>query len=427
MSELKKTITVWKGLVLAVSMVIGSGLLGLPGLTLETGSVYAAAGGWLLISLAMIPLIYIFTSLGLNFTSSAGLSKYAQESVGDWGGHAVSAVLCGTFTIGIPALALIGGAYAQKLFNFPESSVFGLAIAILALMTLGNLMGVKFASLIYTTSFIALVVMVVVIIFSNIPFLNSGFKVFGETITGKGAFNYRDLWRVSALLFWAFLGWENLSFGLEEFKNPKKTIPRVYWLSFLVVVLLYLGLAITSIGAQVSGVTVKGASGLTSLVNKTPIGFLLMIIMVLVILANANAWVFGASRLIYASGRDGILPSFLGRLSKNSIPSASLISLLVVYTVVLLVTHFFKQLSVTTLILLVSQNFIVLYAFSLFAYWKTEKSPHRWLLTLLAIISCIFLLSGFSWWIIYPLILLSVGYISNYRAKVAQLNKSKQV
>lgn len=123
MSELKKTLTIWKGLALAVSMVIGSGLLGLPGMTLEIGNVYTAAGGWLLISFALIPLIYIFARLGLRFTSSAGLSKYAEESIGAWGGHAVSAVLCGTFAIGIPVLAMIGGSYAQTLLKLPALPV----------------------------------------------------------------------------------------------------------------------------------------------------------------------------------------------------------------------------------------------------------------------------------------------------------------
>ena len=106
---LKKTITLWRGIALAVSMVIGSGLLGLPGLALEMGSVHSTAGAWLLVSLALIPLVYIFSALGLKFTSAAGLSRYARESLGDWGGYAVSAVLCGTYTLGIPVLALIGG------------------------------------------------------------------------------------------------------------------------------------------------------------------------------------------------------------------------------------------------------------------------------------------------------------------------------
>ncbi|TYQ17914.1 UNVERIFIED_CONTAM: amino acid/polyamine/organocation transporter (APC superfamily) [Acetivibrio alkalicellulosi] len=428
MKELKKTISLWKGLALAVSMIIGSGLLGLPGISLEVGNVYSAAGGWIITSISAIPLIYIFSYLGMKFTSSAGISKYAQEAVGKGGAYAVSIVLCGTLTLGIPTMALIGGSYMQKLFMLPENSIAWLAIASLALMTIGNIFGVKVTNAINTASFIALVSMVLIIIFSNISFLNKGIIVFGEFIIGKGYINYTDLWRTSAILFWAFLGWENLSFGLEEFKNPKKTIPRVYWLSYVIVISLYLALAATSIGAQVSGISVEGASGLASLMNHTPIGFVLTLFMVLVILANLNAWMFGFSRSVYSSGRVGILPSYLGRLSKKNVPVNSLITLFIVYVLIIILTIYVKQLSMSTLILLVNQNFVVLYGFSIFAYWKTENKPIRWLVTILAACSFGFFISGFNWWVFYPIILLGLGYFIYYRvSKMNNLINNEQV
>lgn len=414
MGELKKTITLWRGLALAVSMVIGSGLLGLPGLALEMGSVYSTAGAWLLVSIAVIPLVYIFSALGLRFTSAAGLSRYAQESLGGWGGYAVSAVLCGTYTLGIPVLALIGGEYARTLLGLSQSSVVWLAIAILALSTAGNLMGVRIINIVNSASLIALVGMSAVIVLSNISFLLSGFSVFSETIRGKGNVQYDDLWCISALLFWAFIGWENLSFSLEEFKNPEKSIPDVYWWSFFIVIAIYMGLTITSIGAQIAGIPVKGASGLMGLIGRTPVGLIQMIVLVLVIPANANAWILGASRLYYASGRDHILPAFLSKLSKNGVPLNSLIVSFAVYTVVVLITCFYK-IPFSYLVLLVSQNFLVLYVFSIFAYWKTEQGVRRWTITICALLSCVFLLSGFSWWVVYPLTLLIVGYAAYKR------------
>lgn len=415
MTELKKTISIWEGLALAVSMVVGSGLLGLPGLAISEGGIYAAAAGWFFTSVAVIPLIYIFSKLGLKYTSSAGLSRYAQEAVGDWAGYSVAAVLCGTFTVGIPALALIGGAYAQKLMNFSDGSVFLLAIVILGVMTFLNLKGINVASIVNKISLSALIFIVLIIIMVNLNFfsigLNSAFRIFTD-----GNLNIHDLWKVSALLFWAFLGWENLSFGLEEFKNPEKSIPLVYWLSFGVVVFLYLSLAVTSIGAQVSGVSVIGASGLVSLVKDTPVGTVLVGVMVLVILANANAWIFGASRLIYASGRQGILPAYLGRLSKHNVPSFSLISLFLFYTAVIIIVKF-ANLSISNLILLVSQNFLILYVFSILAYWKSESGIRKWLITAAALLSCGFLLSGFSWLILYPITLIILGYLS-YRRRI---------
>jgi len=411
--QLQKTITLWKGLALAVSTVIGSGLLGLPGMALETGNVHTVAGGWLLISVALIPMVYIFAHLGQRFTSSAGLSKYAQVAVGEWGGHAVTAVLCGTFVIGIPVLALIGGAYAQSMCGLSEHAVFWLAIGILTLSTCCNLLGVSVVNWINSASMVALVAMTAVIVLSNIPFFLIGLSTFGETLTGKGDLDYIGLWRTAALLFWAFIGWENLSFSMEEFKNPSRTIPSVYWISFVLVIALYLALSITSIGAEISGVSVRGASGLASLVNRTAIGALQVAIMVVVITANACAWIMGASRLYYASGRDGILPSFLGKLTGKGIPLNSLLLSLAIYSAVILAARQFK-LQPANLVLVVSQNFLILYLLSIVAYWKTERRSRRWFIASLGLLSCGFLLSGFSWWIIYPVFLLGIGYC-NYR------------
>lgn len=68
-------------------------------------------------------------------------------------------------------------------------------------------MGVKIVNIINTASLIALVGMSVVIILSNFPFLMSGFLIFGETVSGNGYIKYNDIWHISALLFWAFIGW----------------------------------------------------------------------------------------------------------------------------------------------------------------------------------------------------------------------------
>lgn len=411
--QLKKSISLSKGIALSVSMVIGSGLLGLPGLALEIGNIYTAAGGWLLISIMLIPLIYIFTYLGMKFTSSAGLAKYAEICLGNWGNYAVSALLCGTFIIGVPVLALIGGAYIQTMFKLSSNMIYFFAIGMLFLSVLFNLLGFSVVNIINFASLIVLIALTFVIVVSNSSFFYSGIIIFGKTISGNARFNYLDLWRTSALLFWAFIGWENLSFSMEEFKNPLKTIPRVYWLSFIIVITLYLSLSITSIGAQSSGIETKGASGLASLVEQTSLGMFQLLIMVIVIIANACAWVMSTSRLYYSSGRDGILPVFFGKLTKKGIPITSLLLSSIFYSIIILLSYFFK-ISVSSLVLIVSQNFLILYLICIFAYWKTEKRNRRWIITILALFSCGFLLSGFNLWILYSLLLICIGYCNYF-------------
>ncbi|HEX3290449.1 MAG TPA: hypothetical protein VHR46_03580, partial [Gaiella sp.] len=89
---LQRLITVPHGIALAVSMVIGSGLLGLPGIALSEGGIHGAALGWVIVVASVVPLIAIFSRLGLRFASAAGLSRYAEVAAGSWAGSGVSLV-----------------------------------------------------------------------------------------------------------------------------------------------------------------------------------------------------------------------------------------------------------------------------------------------------------------------------------------------
>ncbi len=423
MTELKKSLSISQAVALAVSMVVGSGLLGLPGLALDAGGTAGACLGWLATTLLSIPLLYIFARLGLKFPSSAGLTRYAQAAAGPAAGHGVTVVLAGTFVICIPVGTLIGAAYMQRLLHLPAASQGWLAAGILLIMTLINLRGVRWASLVNSASVLALILLVALLVLTNLGPGLVGLKVASQAVAGQAPVSYHAVWSVCALLFWAYLGWENLSFGLEEFHNPKRSIPLVFALSFLIVVGLYFGLALVSIGAHAGGVEVSGAAGLVSLVNDSPLGVILKAVMVLVILANVNAWIFGASRLMFAAGRAGIFPSYLGRLSGKDVPSASLLTMLAAYVLVV-GTACTGQLALADLVALVSQNFVLLYGFCILAYWRTEIGWPRWPVTVVALATCLFLLSGFGWWLLYPVLLFACGVVA-YRRKQAGVARDR--
>jgi len=408
-SSLRKEITLLKGIVLAVSMIIGSGLLGLPGLALELGTPQEALGGWICIALAMIPMLYIFMNLGMRYSTAAGLARYAQEAVGGWGGYAVTYLMCGSVLLGMPALASIVAAYAAKLLHLPESSNLLVAVGCVALMVGSNLLGIRATSWVNGAAFVTLLGLFGMVVGENLPYLERGFEALGELAAGGISLNPRNLWAICALLFWAYLGWENLSFGLEEFQEPRKNIPRVYWGSFLLVTLLYLLLALVSVGAELSGYSVKGPEGMALLVADSVAERGLLFVMVLLLMANGNAWIFSISRLFYASGKEGSLFRWLGKLDSRGIPRRSLLFLLGAFSAIILLSPLLG-LSISFRILLVSQNFVFLFGLSIIAFFRVERGWRRLVFGLGGAGSCLFLLSGFSWWIFYPLGLMALGF-----------------
>lgn len=419
MPGLRKEITVARGITLAVTMVIGSGILGLPGLALEMGSPNEALAGWILISVGMVPMVYIFLDLGVRFSSAAGLSRYAVEAVGDWGGYAVTYLMCGSVLLGMPALAHIGGSYMARLLGAPESMTVPLSLLLVGVTVVSNLLGVRTTSLLNSVSLGALFLLLAIMVFANTGFLWEGSKAAASTFGGQVQLSPGALWKICALLFWVFLGWENLSFGLEEFRDPGKTIPRVYWGSFILVVSLYLLLAIASVGAELSGNSVKGAAGMANLIPGSRSGSrTLLAITVLVMVANTNAWVFSISRMLFAAGREGSLPRMLGNLDRRGIPVNSLLAMLGVFSAVIVLAPFLG-LSVSTRILFVSQNFIVLFVLSIVAFWRVNSGWRRWIFSLGGAGASLFLLSGFSFLALFPASLLGLGYFVHARSRRA--------
>ena len=409
MSNLDKTITLRRGLGLAICMLVGTGILALPGLALDAGNAHEAVLGWFLIALIAIPLIQICARLGLKFPSTSGLAGYAEEAVGPWGGYAVSYLVGGSFFFGLPAVALIGSEYMKQLFSLSESGVALFAVLLITLMLVSNLAGMRAISMINYAALAVLFLLTGLLIAFNLDFFGSGLKVAGEALRVGEGIDLKNVWKVAALLFWAFLGWENLSFSLGEIKEPEKNVPLLYWLSFALVTSIYIALALISTGASASGVLLQGAAGLSSLVLFTPWGSVLIWLMVIVIAANACSWNFTASRLLYAGSRTGAFPDAFGKLSKRNIPVSSLLGIYVLSILLILGAYIFK-IPVSAMILLVNQNFVFLYAFIILAYWKTETGWQRWVFSALALLSLSFLVSGFTWKIIYPVFLIGFGY-----------------
>jgi APA family basic amino acid/polyamine antiporter len=409
MTELGKTINLRRGMGLAICMLIGTGILALPGLALGVGNVHEAILGWLLITFLTIPRIQICSRLGLKFPSTAGLAGYAEEAVGPWGGYSVSYLVGGSFFFGLPAVALIGSEYMRQLFTLSESGVALFAILLVTLMFISNLFGIRAITLINYLALAVLFLLIGLLIVFNLDFLGSGLGIARVALNGSGNIDLNNIWKITSLLFWAFLGWENLSFSLGEMKDPEKNIPRLYWLRFALVAALYIFLALISVGASAAGVSIIGAAGLSGLVLFTPGGNFLIWLIIVVIAANACSWNFTASRLIYAGGRTGIFPSVFGKLSKRNIPVNSLVGLYALSVFLIMGSYVFRV-PVTSMMLLVNQNFIFLCGFIIIAYWKTEIGWQRWVFSALSLLSLSFLASGFTWKIVYPIFLIGLGY-----------------
>ncbi|WP_159991175.1 APC family permease [Pelistega ratti] len=408
MTILKKKISLLSGVAIAVSMVVGSGLFGLPGLAIQQTDALTALLAWLGVIALMPALIYVFSWLGCRYPSAEGISLYASKGLGHWSRAGIMMITCGTLAVGMPAFFLVGGSYIAVLLGLNDTQwTIPCALLLAVATTIINLYGVEKLGFINK---VIVILVLAVVIYLSIRLLPA-ITIISPTITSEAIFSIpiSQLWLAMSIVFWAFQGWENMTFGFEEIKNPKVNIPLIYWLSFMIVSIVYAIFALAVFIGAAQGVNVSGLNGIVGLLPEGLVGRLILIIMVFILIANANAWVFGSSRAFFSAATMHLLPSQLRYVNHNGIPITMLYTLLTLYCTVILIIYIGGIDIHYAFFLLTTQGFIILYGGAVIAFMKEVSFWWQKVIGIIAGISWIFLMQGFGWLVLYPLCLMLIG------------------
>ncbi len=406
---LKKKITPVSGIAIAVSMVIGSGLFGLPGLAISATNPLTALLGWGLVVLLMPPLIHVFSWFGRKYPSAEGISLYASMGFGRWSRPGIMMITCGTLAAGMPAFFLVGGNYIALLLDL-EAARYAMpcALALACATTAINLRGIE--KLGWVNKIVVALVLLIVgyISIRTFPSIPSAFD--GVTSSVLADIPIAQAWLAMSIVFWAFQGWENMTFGFAEIENPETNIPLIYWVSFALVSAIYIVFALAVFAGARQGLDVSGLGGVGALLPEGLLGRAALVVMVFILVANANSWVFGSSRAFFSAAELGLLPRSLGTVNSRGIPARMLLAALVMYTIVILgMWHF--RVDEHYAFLLTTQGFIILYGGAVIAFLRAARRWWDWLIGALAGAGWIFLMQGFGWMILYPIGLMVLGVL----------------
>lgn len=167
----------------------------------------------------------------------------------------------------------------------------------------------------------------------------------------------------AALIFWSYLGYENVSNVAEEFERPEQDFRRAVWISVGVIGALYFALSFVTIGTGAylaGGGTAPFASILADTFGRYgAIGA--AILSLVIVFAVANAYMTGMSRVFYATARDGGFPREMAHLSRESaVPDRALLVVFAGAGVTILI-YYFANVSLTTALLVASGAALVSY------------------------------------------------------------------
>jgi len=322
---LKRTLTAFSITLLGVGAIVGTGIFVLTGVAAAKyagpGLIFSFIVAGIVSGLAAIcyaefastvPIAgsaytYSYATLGELIAWIIGWDLILEYAVGagavsiGWSGYVVD-LLKGAFGIVIPK-ALTASPFAGGIINLPAVLII---LAVTALLILGTSQSTMVNNVIVFIK-LAVIVFFLIVGFGHVNTANwNPFLPFGAGGILRGA----------SIIFFAYIGFDQISTSAEETKNPEKALPIGIFLSLLICTVLYIAVTAVLTGI-ISYKQLDVASpvshalillGLNTAGSIISVGAVCGLTTVLIVL------LYGQSRIFFSMARDGLLPTLFSRV-----------------------------------------------------------------------------------------------------------------
>ena len=309
----------------------GVGLILGAGIYVLIGEAAGFTGNSMWISFGLGAIVAVFA--GLSYAELAALfpraaaeyvfvkNAFKSEFIGfiiGWLTAITSMIVGATVALGF------GGYFVQ----FVDIPIVISAVLLLGALSFVNYIGIKQSAWLNTIFALVTISGLVIIIFLGITFGTDEPIDYVEMPNG-----ITGIILAFVLIFFAFIGFEDMANVAEEVKRPKKTIPRAIILSILITAVIYILVALSTVRvlnwvelsqstAPLADVATRGL-GLGGGVTLSAIALFATASTVLITLV-------AGARILYGMARDGSLPSILARVhGKTGTPWIAVIGIFV--------------------------------------------------------------------------------------------------
>jgi len=309
MSELKRRMGLFQLTMYGVGLILGAGIYVL------IGEAVGFAGDSVWIAFVLGSIVALFA--GLSYAElSALFPKAAAEYVfiknafkNNFFAFVIGWLTAITSIITAATVALGFGGYFAEFFEVP---IIISAIGLLGILSLVNFIGIResaWTNTIFTIIEAAGLILIIII---------------GFTVINPEPVNYTDspsgftgIAIAFVLIFFAFIGFEDMANVAEEVKNPKKTLPRAIILSVLISGILYI-LVSLAVVRVVNWEELATSSAPMAMVAERGLGseahIILSSIALFAITNTVLITLVAGSRIFYGMAREKVFPSLLEKI-----------------------------------------------------------------------------------------------------------------
>ncbi|WP_240977143.1 amino acid permease [Knoellia koreensis] len=408
------SLTIPQGSALAISAVLGTGVITLPAIAAGIAGP-ASLVAWLALVLLSVPLASTFAAMGARFPDGGGVSTYVGRAFGRRASAAVGWCFFFAVPVGAPPASLMAGGYVADVVGGGHRTAVAVAVCLILGVALLNAAGLRLSGRVQLVMTGTLAALMVVTVVTALPHARLG------NLTPFAPHGWSAVGPAAALLVWGFAGWEAVASLAGDYRRPGRDVPRATGVALVVVGVLYLALAATSLlvlgaatgdsQAPLSDLLAAGVGGQVRAVTAA--------VAVLLTFGAMNAYYAGGSRLGASLAREGALPAYLARGSgPGEVPRRAL-ALIAVESLAGLVVSEVLGLGFTPLMLLATGCFTLVYVLGTGAAVRLlPRGTRVWWTALVALASVLVLLVMNGWHVLWALgvAVAAVGYVS-YRER----------
>ena len=329
--ELKRTMGRSALLFFSVGSIIGSGIFVILGVAIPK------AGPAVLLSFVLAAVAALFSALSYAELASAvpasGSSySYAYVTLGEIVAWAVGWMLMLEYGVSVAAVSVGWGEYLNEFLG-----TFGVSIpdAIASPPGEGGVFNVPAVIVVAACTFLLIrgasesarwnTIMVLLKIAILIFFCVVAFTAFdGNNLEPFLPLGLLGVTAAAGQVFFSYIGFDAASTAGEEAKNPKKDLPIAIIGSLVVVTVLYLLVTLAALGAQnwQLDTTSSSEAVLSSIANtalgSTWPGAVIALGAIVSIFSVVLVTLYGQTRILFAMGRDGLLPKAFTRVNPRT-------------------------------------------------------------------------------------------------------------
>jgi len=305
--QLRRTLGLFEVTLSGIGIILGAGIYAL------IGEAAGLAGNAVWISFALSALVAVFTGLSYAelasmFPKASAEYEYTSQAFGRFPAFIIGWLIIFSGVIGAAAVSLGFAGYFQALTGVP---LLPSALLLLAALSAIISVGIKQSARLAITFTAIEALGLVIIIILGIPYLGR------VNLLEMSPLGFSGIFQASALIFFAFMGFEEMVKLSEETKDPEKNIPRGLMLAISASIVLYITVALSAVSVLGWERLSQSSAPFADIAYSALGANASTIISIIALFATTNTvllMLLASSRIIYGMAQSGSLPQILANV-----------------------------------------------------------------------------------------------------------------